>query len=120
MIFLLVVSFTRVSNAGDFETAKKAMDAGADIHAMEDYSLRNSAKNGHLEVVKYLVEKGANIYAKDEEVILRVRAEKYTDEILKFLKNVKKNPKYQLEANFNKKLSSMTVNKIYIDASKLE
>jgi len=38
---------------------------GANIHARDDYSLRLSVQNGYLEVVKYLVNAGANIHARN-------------------------------------------------------
>jgi ankyrin repeat protein len=39
------------------------VEHGADIHADNDCALRLSAANGHLETVKYLVEHGADIHA---------------------------------------------------------
>ena len=45
-----------------WETFKMLIEKGAD----NNYALRLSAKNGHLEVVKYLIEKGANVHADDD------------------------------------------------------
>lgn len=39
---------------------------GADIHAGGDWALRWAAINGHSDIVKYLVEKGADIHAMNE------------------------------------------------------
>jgi len=44
---------------------------GADIHADEDESICRASSNGHLDVVKYLVEIGANIHAENDESIYR-------------------------------------------------
>ncbi|WP_175888220.1 ankyrin repeat domain-containing protein [Burkholderia contaminans] len=48
---------------GDLDSAKKAIENGADIHAKDDYALRWASGNGHLDCVKYLVEQGADIHA---------------------------------------------------------
>ena len=42
------------------------MEHGADIHENDEQALRISSENGHLELVKYLVEKGADIHAIDD------------------------------------------------------
>jgi ankyrin repeat protein len=47
----------------DLEVIKSLIEEGADIHADNDYVLRWSAENGYLETVKYLVKKGSNINA---------------------------------------------------------
>lgn len=39
---------------------------GADIHAGNDWSLQIASRDGHFEIVKYLVEQGANIHALEE------------------------------------------------------
>ena len=44
---------------GRMEMVKYLVELGADIHAENEYALRWSAKHGHLEIVKYLVELGA-------------------------------------------------------------
>ena len=36
---------------------------------MNDKALRNAVGNGHIDIVKYLVEKGANIHVNDYESI---------------------------------------------------
>jgi hypothetical protein len=41
---------------------KYLVDKGANIHDFDDYALLWSAANGHLEIVEYLVEKGANVH----------------------------------------------------------
>ena len=43
---------------GHLEVVKYLVENGADIHANNDHALRWSARFGHLEVVKYLIEKG--------------------------------------------------------------
>ena len=48
---------------GRVNIVKYLVDNGANIHADDDCALREAAVNGYLEVVKYLVEKGANIHA---------------------------------------------------------
>lgn len=45
---------------GNLEIIKMLVENGADIHVNCDYILRNSISNGFIEVIKYLVEKQAN------------------------------------------------------------
>ena len=51
---------------GDIGIVKRLLQLGADIHAKDDNVLQYSAENGQLEMVKYLVEKGADIHARDD------------------------------------------------------
>jgi len=52
------------SKTGDLEKVKTLVEGGANIHVCNDYAVRLASENGHLEVVKYLVEQqGANIRA---------------------------------------------------------
>jgi hypothetical protein len=39
------------------EMVQKSLAKGADIHAWRDYALLQAADHGHLEVVKYLLER---------------------------------------------------------------
>ena len=42
---------------GDLEGVKNCLKNGDDIHSYNDYALQYSAEHGHLEIVKYLLEK---------------------------------------------------------------
>ena len=44
-------------NLCSVDTFEYLIEKDANIHADNDYALRYSAKNGHLDVVKFLVEK---------------------------------------------------------------
>jgi ankyrin repeat protein len=46
------------SKLGDLVNVKSLIEKGADIHANEDYALQVASEFGHLEVVKFLAEKG--------------------------------------------------------------
>jgi len=46
---------------GDLLLIKKLIHDGVDIHVDDDYALRFASYNGHLSVVKYLVESGSFI-----------------------------------------------------------
>jgi ankyrin repeat protein len=46
---------------GHLEIVKYLVEHGADIHIWEDEALRVASFNGHLEVVKYLLLQGADI-----------------------------------------------------------
>jgi len=69
---------------GDLDVVKYLIDKGADIHANDDNALKQAASRGHLEVVKYLVEKGANIHA-DNNDSLRWAASNGHLEVVKYL-----------------------------------
>jgi len=56
-------SLIDASLAGDAEEVKLLLDAGADVHALDDYALRRASYRGHTEVVKLLLEAGANVHA---------------------------------------------------------
>lgn len=58
----------QASKDGDLETVKKFIKKGADVHANYELALRWAAENGHLDVVKYLIEEhGADIQACEDE-----------------------------------------------------
>ncbi|MBF0442680.1 MAG: ankyrin repeat domain-containing protein [Oligoflexales bacterium] len=52
---------------GHIDTVKLLLKKGANVHAKNEYSLRMGSRNGHYEVVKLLLAWGANIRALDEE-----------------------------------------------------
>jgi len=54
------------SDNGHLEVVKFLIEQGADIHADDDASLRWASYYGHLPVVQYLVEQGADIHADDD------------------------------------------------------
>jgi len=54
------------SQLGELGLVKWLLQKGADIHANDDKALRYAALNGYLEAVKYLVDHGADIHATDD------------------------------------------------------
>lgn len=48
-------------DAGNLDIVKYLVEHGADIHIVHDFPLRSASEHGYLDIVKYLVEKGANI-----------------------------------------------------------
>ena len=54
------------SENGHLEVVKYLVEHGADIHTREDYALSLATLNGHFKVVKYLLEQGTNIHAKND------------------------------------------------------
>jgi ankyrin repeat protein len=58
---------TKIEEYGDdVELYKKLKQCGVDLHANDNRALYHSASSGHLEVVKYLVETGVDIRAKND------------------------------------------------------
>jgi len=66
------------------EVVKFLVENGANIHANNDLALCWAAENGYLEIVKYLVENGANIHA-NNDCALRWAAYKGHLEVVKYL-----------------------------------
>ena len=78
---LLIQSYRK----GDLSQLKSLIIKGVDIHARDDYAFRWAARNGHLEVVKYLVEDcDADVHAYDDHAV-RWSAERGHLEIVKYL-----------------------------------
>jgi hypothetical protein len=68
----------------DLEVIKSLIEEGADIHADGDHALKFAAEYGHIEVVKYLVEQGADVHA-DNNHALRCSAKNGHLNIVEFL-----------------------------------
>ena len=75
--------FRRAVQNADLAKMKILLQRGVNIHLDYDYALYYSVHHGHLEVVKYLVEKNANM-----RYILRIAAENGHLEVVKFLVDV--------------------------------
>ena len=56
---------SKASENGHLEVVKYLVEQGADVCARYNYPLINASDNGHLDVVKYLVEQGADVRARD-------------------------------------------------------
>ena len=71
----------------DLEVIKELVEEGANIHADNDFVLRWVAKKGHLDIVKYLVENGADIHVKNNYA-LRWAIENGHIDVVKYLKSL--------------------------------
>jgi ankyrin repeat protein len=69
---------------GRLEVVRYLIEKGADIHAKHESALDWAVRNGELEVVKLLVEKGADIHSRDENA-LRWAAGEGQLEVVEFL-----------------------------------
>lgn len=72
---------------GYFDILKYLIENGADVHASNNVALRWASCKGHLEIVKYLVEKGANIHAEDNYA-LRYATQKQHLNIVNYLNSL--------------------------------
>ena len=73
------------SENGHLEVVKLLIEKGADVHADDDLALCRASNYGHLEVVKFLIKKGANVHA-DDDGALRWAFENGHLEVVEFLK----------------------------------
>jgi len=77
-------SLLNVSEKGHIKLVKLLLDAGANVHAGDDYALRWASQNGHTEVVKLLLGKGANVHVGDDYA-LRWASQNGRTEVVKLL-----------------------------------
>ncbi len=75
----------QASNDGDLSQVKSLIIEGADVHAWDDYVFIYAALNGHIEIVKYLVEDhDANVHLYGD-LVLRIAASNGQLEVVKYL-----------------------------------
>jgi len=74
----LNVRLKQASYEGHLNVVKYLVSKGADIHAGDDESLRWASYEGHLNVVKYLVSKGANVEAWDDWALQWAKVNNHT------------------------------------------
>lgn len=69
---------------GHLSIVKYLHDKGADIHTNDDEALRESAYYGHYDIVRFLIKKGANVSANEDEAV-RSAAQKEHLDIVQYL-----------------------------------
>ena len=57
------------SEHGHLSVVEVLVKAGADVHADDDYALRWASFHGHLDVVEVLVKAGADVHAVDDQAL---------------------------------------------------
>ena len=70
---------------GQLEIIKYLVEKGADIHFNNDYALRLASSYGKLDVIKYLVEQGADIYRNNNSTLRRASQSNQLEIIQYFL-----------------------------------
>ena len=68
----------------NLEIVKYLVDNGADIYSGNNSPLMNAVGNGRLEIIKYLVEKGVNIHARNDDALAEASKKGHL-EIVKYL-----------------------------------
>ena len=66
---------------GHTRTVKALLQAGANVHALDDEALRTAAWWGRTDAVKALLEGGANVHAKHDEALRWAEEEKHLDTV---------------------------------------
>lgn len=78
-------TLARAARHGNLEMLKYLIEKkGADLHAEDEKALRVASQNGHLDVVKYLVERGADVHAMFEGA-LRFAAARGQQHVVNYL-----------------------------------
>ena len=80
------------ASLGELSEVKKSLENGVDVNSKDDdgYSaLHAAAENGYLDVVKLLVEKGADIHFKSEYTALELAKMAQQHEIVAYLQTIK-------------------------------
>jgi len=72
---------------GHLDVVKHLVENGADVHAAGDEALGWAAESGHLDVVKYLIENGADVHADDDYVLGWASRNGHLD-VVKYLESV--------------------------------
>lgn len=60
------IELVHAAKNGHLEVVKYLIGSGADIQTNHNGALRSAARNGHLKIVKYLIDKGADVHAMDD------------------------------------------------------
>jgi ankyrin repeat protein len=55
---------------GQTDTVRALLDAGANVHVVDDMPLRLAALNGHADTVKALLDAGADVHADEDAALL--------------------------------------------------
>lgn len=79
------------ASLGELIEVEKSLAQGTDVNSVDDegYSaLHAAAENGYLEVVKYLVEKGANVQYKAQYTALELAEMAGNNDVVVYLKNI--------------------------------
>ena len=72
---------------GELEVVRLLLDRGADVHAKNDDALQWAAYNDHLEVVRLLLDRGADVHSMNDDA-LQWAAEMGHLEVVALLKSV--------------------------------
>jgi ankyrin repeat protein len=83
------------SKYGHLEVVKFLVEKGANIHADNNLALRCASKYGHLEIVKFLVKNGADIHA-DNDRVLKLASLNGHFEVVEYLKSLSVKSKRQI------------------------
>ena len=78
------VELRYIGECNNVEVVKYLIENGADIHADGDYVLLCSSDSGHLEVVKYLIDNGVDIHAWNDLAIIHSAKNEHI-ELVKYL-----------------------------------
>ena len=113
----LNTTLMRASNYGYLEVVKLLLEHGADVHAHEDEALKWASMNGHTEVVKLLLEHGADVHACEDEALKSASVRGYV-EIVKLLREHKVLEKNRIAKEENPSLLEQKESEIETKPSK--
>jgi ankyrin repeat protein len=83
--------FLNASESGHTEVVHLLLNAGANVHAINNYAIRLASSNGYTGVVQLLLNVGAKVHAGDDEAIRWARRNGHTEIVHLLLAHYHKN-----------------------------
>jgi ankyrin repeat protein len=77
----------RSAQIDELDMVKCLVENGANIHAKNEYVLKESVSNANYKVVKYLLENGADVSV-DDNIVLKMSIENGDDDIVELIRTV--------------------------------
>ena len=82
--------FINAARNGNLEIVKEYLENKGNVHAQEDYALRNASYYGHTETVRLLLEWKADVHAMDDDALRWASYNGYTETVRVLMEHIMK------------------------------